>query len=164
MESGQPKASFDEPYCHTQVGPWGMLLAVIGLIMAVTLGFTYHDPIARWVLSGVMAIMWFLAPCFHNLTIKEDGDRLTARFGPLSFFSTEIKFADVKDAEAGRTWFIEGWGIHQIVPSRGLVWNIWGRDCVVIRHRRLIRLGTNEPDKLLALIQARRAEVVDSPR
>jgi hypothetical protein len=145
-------------YEHTQIGPWSTILGLCGVLLGIIAWFVRYDPVACMITAGVALIMGLLAPCFHRLTVCEEADRFVIRFGPLSLFKTSIRFVDIRHVEIGRTWLIEGWGIHQLTPSRGVVWNIWGRDCVVVRHRKTIRIGTNEPEALLMAIQSRLAE------
>ena len=47
------------------------------------------------------------------------------------------------------------WGIH-MSPRGGWVWNIWGRDCVVI-HLEIgtLRVGTDDAANLEALLRQR---------
>jgi hypothetical protein len=115
-----------------------------------------HEPPAPIIVGSAALVLLALAPCFHSLTVADEGDRLSVRFGPLGLFKTSISYDEIRDAEIGRTWIIEGWGIHRLVGRRGWVWNIWGRDCVVIHHRSTMRLGTNEPEELLAFLKSKR--------
>lgn len=106
--------------------------------------------------------MLVLALCFQHLTIADEGDRLAIWFGPLALFQRRIPYADIQSVEIGRTMLIEGWGIHLSLLRRGWVWNIWGRDCVVIQHKGILRLGTNDPESLLQFLKARISALVDT--
>lgn len=46
----------------------------------------------------------------------------------------------------------DGWGIH--MSSRGAwVWNLWGRDCVLIHLTKgVLRIGTDDAEALLAFL------------
>jgi len=49
---------------------------------------------------------------------------------------------------------LDGWGIHLSLRG-GWVWNIQGRDCVVIRHGGTTWLGTDDVPNLLAFLKAK---------
>lgn len=142
-------------YHHTQRGPWAFLLYALGIPLVALAWFVRHDPPAPFIVAGVGLVLLALAPCFHRLTVSDEGDHLAIRFGPVPIFKTIVRYQDIEAAEVGRTWLIEGWGIHQLSFRRGMVWNIWGRDCVVIRHRQTIRVGTDDPENLLAFLNTK---------
>jgi hypothetical protein len=131
------------------------MLYALGVLFCVSAWIARHEPPAPIILSVVALLMLILAPCFHHLTIADEGDRLAICFGPLPLFQRRIRYADIQDVEIGRTMLIEGWGIHISLCRRGWVWNIWGRDCVVIRHKGILRLGTNDPENLVQFLKAR---------
>ena len=37
----------------------------------------------------------------------------------------------------------------------GWVWNIWGRDCVVIRHSGILRVGTDDAHNLAEFLKGK---------
>jgi hypothetical protein len=142
-------------YRHTQRGLWGCLLTVLGIPLLALGWFVRIEHPGPIILTGVGLVFMALAPCFHHLTVADEGDRLAVRFGPVPFFQTSIQYQDIQNVEIGRTWLIEGWGIHMLSPRRGMVWNIWGRECVVIRHTGIIRVGTNDAQDLLAFLKSK---------
>jgi hypothetical protein len=93
---------------------------------------------------------------FHHLTVVDEGDWLALRFGPLSVFQRKVRYADIECVEIGRTLFLDGWGIHYSVRG-GWVWNLWGRDCVVVHWKQggELRIGTDDAENLAAFLQAR---------
>jgi hypothetical protein len=143
-------------YTHTQRAPWAILLLMLGVPFLGLAWTTRHEPPAPIIVGGVALVLLALAPCFHSLTVANEGDRLSVRFGPLGLFKTSILYGEIRHVEIGRTWFIEGFGIHRLSRRRGWVWNIWGRDCVVIHHTGTMRLGTDEPNELLAFLESKR--------
>ena len=78
--------------------------------------------------------MLLLAASFHHLTVTGEGSQLAIRFGPLPLFRKRISYDEITAVEKGRTTILDGWGIHLSLRG-GMVWNIWGRDCVVIRWK-----------------------------
>jgi hypothetical protein len=67
-----------------------------------------------------------------------------------------VRYADIEDVDVGRTVLLDGWGIHYSLRG-GWVWNLWGRDCVVVRFRdgRTLRVGTNDAENLAAFLGAK---------
>ncbi len=57
--------------------------------------------------------------------------------------------------EIGRTAIWDGWGIHWN-PWHGRVWNLWGRDCVVIyRQSDVFRVGSDDAENLAEFLKSR---------
>jgi hypothetical protein len=66
-----------------------------------------------------------------------------------------IPYDDIRSVETGRTTLLDGWGIH-ISLRGGWVWNILGRDCVVIRRKHgMIRVGTDDAGNLSRFLNER---------
>jgi hypothetical protein len=112
-------------------------------------------------MSPIGLLMLVVAASFHHLTVEDRGDVLAVRFGPLPLFLRTVRYADIQAVEIGRTLRLDGWGIHYSLRG-GWVWNLWGRDCVVVRFRdgRTLRIGTDddrttgyEGEQLLALFR-----------
>jgi hypothetical protein len=136
-------------YCHTQRSPLCLLLYAVGAVILVAAWAVRHEPVVSWVLSGSAAFVLLLAPSFHYLQVEGQLDRLVIRFGPVALFKRSVEYDQIESAEIGRTTVLDGWGIHWSLRG-GWVWNIWGRDCVVIRFRDGGRLmvGTDDVDRL----------------
>lgn len=102
-----------------------------------------------WALSITGFLSLVLAASFHDLTVADQGDRLSISFGPVPLFRRSVKYEDIVSAEVGRTTVHDGWGIHLSLQG-GWVWNLWGRDCVVIRFKNggTLRVGTDDADNL----------------
>lgn len=134
-------------YQHTQSGKLIVLtmLAMAG-VMAV-LGMCL-----AWQLFISVPIVLVTAWVFHSLTIELTTDELRWHFGP-GLVSKTVPLADIASAKAVRTTFLEGWGIH--LSRFGWLYNVSGRDAVAIglRNGKKFALGTDEPEKLCAIIQ-----------
>jgi len=90
---------------------------------------------------------------FTSLTIGDEGDFLSIRFGPLPVIRKTIRYADITAVEIGRTSFIDGWGIHYM-PGSGWTYNIWGFACVKLTQgRKIIRVGTDDAEGLAEVIR-----------
>ncbi len=100
-------------------------------------------------------LMFLLGVSFHHLTVEDDGDQLAVRFGPFPLFRRRIPYEDIIEVEAGRTTFLDGWGIHWS-PWGGWVWNVWGYDCVVLRLKGgKLKIGTDDAEALAAFVKHR---------
>jgi hypothetical protein len=87
------------------------------------------------------------------LTVADEGDQLAIRFGPLPLFQKRIAYDSIESVEIGQTSLIDGWGIHMSLKG-GWVWNIWGGDCVVIRHGgKTTRVGTDDAEHLAGFLR-----------
>ena len=140
-------------YQHTQRGPWSLILLAFGVGLCAIAVAVRNQPVAVAVCASAGALLILLAASFHELTVADEGDHLAVRFGPLPLAQTRIPYADITNVEVGRTLFLDGWGVHMSLRG-GWVWNISGRDCVVIqRTRGVIRVGTDEPDALAELLR-----------
>ena len=143
-------------YEHKQYGPWWWLIigvAVIQLAAAYLIGIQSQ---AAGVSLGVLGCLLFLVSlCFRYLMIRDEGEYLSVRFGPIPLFGAKIRYRDIESVEPDRTTVLDGWGLHW-VPGRGTTINIWGFDCVKLRVRgRTIRIGTDDRDNLYRLIKTK---------
>lgn len=134
-------------YSHTQKAPLclvlcGSALACIALVLVI------GDTAGIYIGGGVGLLLAMLAPCFHHLTVVVQGEVLAVRFGPIPLFRRTVRYADIEKVEVGRTLILDGWGIHLSFRG-GWVWNLWGRDCVVVHLTNgVLRIGTNDDEKL----------------
>ena len=121
-------------YNRTQYGRWHYLLVVFtaATLLAVWLTRRTFDawlwPRELVMLDAVLVIAAIFALCgllFGSLTIRDEGQWLALRFGPLPLIHKRICYAEITDVEAGRSRILDGWGIHYF-PGRGWTYNIWG--------------------------------------
>ena len=112
-----------------------------------------------FIAGGVGLLIAFLAPAFHHLTVEDEGDRLAIRFGPLPLFRRTVRYADIEKVEVGRTLILDGWGIHYSIRG-GWVWNLWGRDCVVVHLKNggVLRIGTDDAANLARFLEGKIAQ------
>ena len=99
-----------------------------------------------------------LALMFRSLTIRDEGEWLALRYGPLPVFRKRIRYAEITSVEPGRISIIDGWGIHYIL-GRGWTYNLWGFGCVKLTlGRKIIRVGTNDVDNLARFLRNKLAQ------
>ena len=150
------------PYNHTQHGRWHYLLLIFSAAMLVTVWLTRRE-VGGWLIHRELAVLNLLvviaaifALCglmFGSLTIRDKGDFLSLRFGPLPVLRKTIRSTDITGVELGHTKIIDGWGIH-FMPGRGWTYNIWGFDCVKLTlGRKIIRVGTDDAEELAKVIR-----------
>ena len=140
-------------YRHTQWAPWHLMLDAIGVALLVAAWLSSEPPFARWVFVGLATLFLLLGASFRHLVVEDRGEHLDIHFGPLPLFRRRIRCEAVRDVAVDRTTLLESWGIH-MSPRGGWVWNIWGRDCVVIHlERGTLRLGTDDAANLEAFLR-----------
>ena len=143
-------------YDHVQGGRLQYLLWGIG-VLAACLGAFVHaeEPQAALVLWIVAPIMMALPALFSSLQVKDEGDHLLVRFGPVPLIKRRMPYAEMIAAEPAKSRLIDGWGIHY-GPGRGWIWNLWGYDCVSVQQKNSeFRIGTDDPEGLSAFLSAR---------
>ena len=142
-------------YDHTQHAPLYLILVGVGIAMLIA-GWLVPEQIVRIILLSSGGLMFLLAQCFGQLTVRDDNDRLLICFGPLPLFRRRILYADIDSVEQTRSTILDGWGIH-LSPSGGWTWNLWGFDCVDVRFNkgRKLRIGTDDPDGLESFLKQR---------
>ncbi len=144
-------------YNRTQKAPLHYIFYAIVLVMLPILWAVKDEPGAVIVMSSVIAILLLVSGMFQNLTVRDEGDRLAVRYGPLPVFFKTIRYADITSIEPDRSTFIDGWGIHY-VPGRGMIYNLWGFDCVKLQlGNRLIRIGSDDLQNLIDFLRQRTA-------
>ena len=140
--------SIKSSYRHVQHAPLCLLLYILAIVFLVTGLVLKSEPPISWLFPPIGLLMLVLAASFHHLTVEDQIDRLSIRFGPIPLFRRTIRYDDIISAEIGRTTILDGWGIHMSLRG-GWVWNLWGRDCVVLQLRKgILRVGTADAENL----------------
>jgi hypothetical protein len=143
-------------YWHRQAAPLCLLLyALAAVFFSVGYGFRY-TPVVSVVLPLAGLVILVLAMAFHHLTVADEGEALAVRFGPLPLFRTAVRYDDIRRVEIGRTTWLDGLGIHLGLRG-GWVWNLWGRECVVLHLRDggVFRIGSDDTENLAGFIKTR---------
>jgi hypothetical protein len=143
------------PYSHTQRAPLHLLLAGVGCLL-LTIALQNRQEPAAVAIGVFLAVMLFvLALSFRSLTVADEGEYLSVRFGPLPLFGKRISYSEITAVEAGKSSIIDAWGIHWR-PMRGWTINLWGFQCAVVHlGNRIIRIGTDDADSLVRLLRQR---------
>lgn len=143
-------------YEHQQAGKAHALLLVIAAGMAVAGVTMRSDPRAMWPALAIACLLALIAGAFVHLRVRDLGDALEIRFGPIPLFRKRVPYAAILEAQPDRSRVVDGWGIHW-TPGRGWTWNLWGYDCVrlSLTGGRTLRIGTDEPEPLAAFLRTK---------
>jgi hypothetical protein len=143
-------------YFHTQKAPLCLLVYALAVVF-LALGWVVQDaPPIPWLFPPIGLLMFVVAASFHHLTVEDQGDVLSIRFGPVPLFRKTVPYNEIKSVETGRTLLLDGLGIHMSIRG-GWVWNIWGRDCVVVHFRNggTLRIGTDDAEYLARFLEGK---------
>lgn len=136
-------------YEHTQVG-YAMIATVV-VVVAVAIGAIVNGSDVPAIVP--IALLVVLAQ-FGWLTTKVDDDALEIRMG-MGLVRRRIPLAKIARADVVSTHWIWGWGLRW--TPHGWLWNVSGTRGVELRYHsgRRFRVGSDEPERLAAAIQAR---------
>jgi hypothetical protein len=144
-------------YSHTQTGPICLILYAFALV-CFTMAGTIGEPPGIFIFGGAGLLVGSFGPMYHHLTVEDQGEVLTIRFGPIPLFRRTVRYADIVKVEVGRTLIVDGWGIHYSIRG-GWVWNLWGRDCVVVHLKKgVLRIGTDDAANLAGFLEEKISE------
>jgi hypothetical protein len=156
--TGNEAVATDAGYSHTQKAPLCLILYGSALL-CFALAWMVGSPPGSIIAAAVGLVIALLAPAFHHLTVEDRGDRLAIRFGPVPLFRRTVSYGDIEKGEVGRTLILDGWGIHYSLRG-GWVWNLWGRDCVVLglKNGGVLRIGTDDAPNLAGFLEGKVAQ------
>ena len=145
-------------YSHAQKAPLCLILYGSALACFVLVWLIGDKP-GVYIGGGVGLLIALLGPCFHHLTVEDQGEVLAIRFGPVPLLRRTVKYTDIGSVEIGRTLLLDGWGIHYSVRG-GWVWNLWGRMCVVVHFKNggTLRIGTDDAKNLVRFLEGKIGE------
>ena len=104
-------------------------------------------------LDVVLVVLVVVAALFANLTVEVSNGRLFVRFG-VGLIRKSFRIGDIVGVDAVRNRWYYGWGVRY--TPHGWLFNVSGLDAVEIalENGRKYRIGTDEPEALLAAIRA----------
>ncbi|RZJ12970.1 MAG: hypothetical protein EOP39_02265 [Rubrivivax sp.] len=130
---------------------WSLLVAVpVAALLAALAGAAAHP--AGWVLPLVVVAALL---GFSRLVTEVHGDRIVWRFGWLPWPRWQLDLDDIAKVEPASTRWMDGWGMR--VTREGMLYNASGKQAVrlVLRDGRRLRLGSQEPHRLMQALQGR---------
>lgn len=140
-------------YIHTQNGlliKVCVLSSIVLTIVVISLN-GWVSPVA-FTLYGVTLVMLILLWLFGSLMVQVSAEELLHYFGP-GFWRKTYLLLDITSAKKVRNSWIYGWGIR--LTPHGWLYNVSGLDAVEVELRsgRKLRIGTDDPDGLIAALQ-----------
>lgn len=142
-------------YDHTQPGT--LVRVLTGVLLAYFLVFALiafrKDEVLLNVGIVPAGVSLLILVLFHSLNVCVNKNDITIAFG-IGVIRKHFAVGDVARASRVRTHWYNGWGIRKI--PKGWLFNVSGRDAVQIemRNGKVFRIGTDQPDQLLAAINA----------
>ena len=106
----------------------------------------------RVIIGFVLIVLLVCMFLFHSLNVEITTEYVTVWFGP-GLIRKSFQLREIHDAQIVRNPWYYGWGARWI--PRGWLYNVSGFDAVELQlkgHRRF-RIGTDEPEQLLAAIK-----------
>jgi hypothetical protein len=142
-------------YEHTQIGRWHRILYLIAIVTLMIAWSNRGQQELPVILTAIASIFVVVSLIFTTLTVRDEGEWLALRYGPIPLIHKRIRYADITAVERGRTTILHGWGIHW-APGQGWTYNLWGFDCVRITlGRKILRVGSDDVDNLLEFLRSR---------
>ena len=142
-------------YEHKQTSPLNFILYGIGIVQLTAAWISRSNPAVSIILLGAAVVTILAGLCVGYLVVRDEGDFLALRYGPLPVFRRRIPFSNIRSVEPSRSSVIDGWGIHYM-PGRGMTYNLWGFDCVKLKvDRRVVRVGTDDVQGLVRFLRGK---------
>lgn len=136
-------------YRHTQVGRF--MIALNAVLIAIVLVHVARG--GSRMLLVIDAALVLLLLLFGTMTVEVDDELLRFRFGA-GGWGKAVRRADIASATATSSNWLEGIGIR--VTGRGMLYNVAVGPAVeiVLADGKRFRIGTDEPDRLVAALGA----------
>lgn len=129
-----------------------MPATALGLSVALVLS---RDPSLAGGLAFVLGTSALTLAVLGHFTVQVGEGRLAWHYGVFGWPRWQVALEDIVQAEAATSTAWEGWGIRK--TRSGMLYNARGLRCVRLQLRdgRTLRLGSDEPERLLAFLRAR---------
>jgi hypothetical protein len=137
-------------YKHTQVGTLNLLVFGVGMVGCAVLWILM--PAAHVPASLALVTLVLAGGLFGALSVEVTADEVVLWFGP-GLIRKRFRVADIRSARIVRNPWYYGGGIR--CTPEGWMFNVSGFDAVELelQTNRKFRMGTDEPQPLLAAIQ-----------
>lgn len=137
-------------YHHRQTSTFGpVLMLVLLVVIAVVLIVAGAWPVLVPTAVVLVVVGWMM----RTLTVVVDDTEVRATMG-WGWPQRRVALTDVVSVAAVHNEWWRGWGIRHV--PRGWMYNIAGRDAVELELRAgsVFRIGTDDPDGLLAAVRS----------
>jgi len=139
-------------YEHTQIGTFlRCALGSIASFLFVLFAATMPQEAMPYCFIVPLLLVCFLL-LFHSQTVSVSRNDISLRFG-IGLIRTSFAVVDIESATIYRCRWYEKMGIQKI--WHGWSYRVSGRDAIELRYKdgHKYRIGTDEPEKLLAAIE-----------
>jgi hypothetical protein len=145
-----------QTYRHTQKA--SAMLWVLGGAVLLLAGLGTRTGEGRLTVSLVAAVLVVIIVLFSSLTVEVTESELRLFFGP-GLIRKTFRVAEIRDGRLVTNPWYYGWGIH--MTPHGWLFNVAGFDAVEVTFDsgRKVRIGSDEPNRLLAAIRQATARV-----
>lgn len=143
-------------YERTQVlWPLWIVLPATALLTWWLAGSVQSDPGMRWGVAAVALGELLLLAGLSHLRIVVDPTAVRWWYGFFGWPNWTVPLDRIRSVESTRSHWLEGWGIRR--TKEGMLYNAGGSGAVrlTLKDGRRLRLGSDEPERLVAFIQAR---------
>lgn len=149
----------DAAYTHRQIG-WPVFLGLAGVLLGLLVAATQmppKTPIPGFAWALIVAFAAGTTLVFGCLTVSVGDTELRWAFGWFGWPRWRLPLAEIASAEEDTQRWYEGWGIRWTL--RGRLYSASGTRTVRIVRRdgKTLRIGTDEPERLLAFLLPRLA-------
>lgn len=137
------------PYFNIQLG---YVFIWLSIILAAYAAFQLQREAIDFASFGFMiGLAAIFAVLFSTLTVKVNSDEISWYFG-FGFLKKTVAVQDIVKAESVRNRLWYGFGIRSL--GNGWLYNVSGLDAVelFLPENKRVRVGTDEPERLLAAI------------
>lgn len=137
-------------YQHTQRSKILFIIIIFVLLFMLFLMYRFGF---NWIGAVVFLLMIIALYLFNSLVVRVSADKIYIAFGS-GLIRKNIQISTITSAEKVRNKWYYGFGIR-LIPG-GQMYNVAGLDAVELKltNGRVFRIGTDEPDKLLAVIHS----------
>ena len=142
-------------YGHTQTAYWPWVAALVGIVvLAIVFGASDNFDGSNLAILLVLLLVVAAGFVFARLTVTVDPVSVVAAFG-VGWPRRQIAVGDIVAVRTVRNSWWYGWGLRKI-PG-GWMYNVSGYDAIELELRsgKVFRIGTDEPDALLAALPQR---------
>ncbi|MDH3469864.1 MAG: hypothetical protein OEM94_00950 [Acidimicrobiia bacterium] len=141
-------------YRHTQYARLGWWLIAAALVAAGLAVEALFDGPVLLAAAAIAVVAGPFIAALSRLTVDVDESSLRAWYG-WGWPRKTLHLSAAQSARAVRNRWWYGFGIFWM--PHGTVWNVWGLEAIEIglASGRVLRVGTDEPEALLAALQGR---------
>jgi hypothetical protein len=146
-------------YHHTQRGELHWVLTLLGAAWFLAAWMARHHAAATFSLMFVAAVCFLLSLSLQTLTVRDEGEHLRIRFGPLPLFQRRIAYRDVTAVAVDRLparsgawrWLLlrlpRCWGTYRVAADACVRLSLEGD--------RVVCVGSDDADNLAAFVRQR---------